>query len=173
MGGRFSVYSATKAAIRSFARSWTLDLKQRWSASTPSALVRSTRPPASHLSLSGLVQNEQMSEQLRKKLVTTVPLGRMGSPDEVAVVDLSLWILLAFCLGKTLILSNANNNSWTCLQRVLCAERRHRTIRFFVTCVMTTSVLKIVTLKNTLDHGRNFDILASSLSWERFTRMWW
>ncbi|MGA9151163.1 MAG: SDR family oxidoreductase [Candidatus Nitrosopolaris sp.] len=33
-----------------------------------------------------LVQSEQQSEQLRKKLVTTVPLGRMGNPDEVAKV---------------------------------------------------------------------------------------
>jgi NAD(P)-dependent dehydrogenase (short-subunit alcohol dehydrogenase family) len=81
----FSVYSATKAAIRSFARSWTVDLKQRKirvNAISPGPIDT----PASRLSLRGLVQSEQMSEQLRKKLVTTVPLGRMGSPDEVAKV---------------------------------------------------------------------------------------
>jgi NAD(P)-dependent dehydrogenase (short-subunit alcohol dehydrogenase family) len=33
-----------------------------------------------------LVQSEQQSEQLKKNLVRTVPLGRMGSPDEVAKV---------------------------------------------------------------------------------------
>jgi NAD(P)-dependent dehydrogenase (short-subunit alcohol dehydrogenase family) len=73
----FSVYSATKAAIRSFARSWTVDLKQRKirvNAISPGPIDT----PASRLSLRGLVQSEQMSEQLRKKLVTTVPLGRMG-----------------------------------------------------------------------------------------------
>jgi len=81
----FSVYSASKAAIRSFARSWTVDLKQRRirvNAISPGPIDT----PASRLSLSGLVQSEQQSQQLRKKLVSTVPLGRMGSPDEVAKV---------------------------------------------------------------------------------------
>ena len=81
----FSVYSATKAAVRSFARSWTVDLKQR------KIRVNAISPGpidtlASRLSLRALVQNEQRGEQLRKKLVTTVPLGRMGSPDEIAKV---------------------------------------------------------------------------------------
>ena len=81
----FSVYNATKAAIRSFARTWTVDLKQRKirvNAISPGPIDT----PASRLSLSGLVQSEQQSEQLRKSLVSTVPLGRMGSPDEVAKV---------------------------------------------------------------------------------------
>ena len=58
---------------------------------------------------------------------------------------------------KTLFVWSANNKSWTCLQRVLLAVRRHRIIRFFVICVTTTSVLKIVIFKNILDHGRNID----------------
>jgi NAD(P)-dependent dehydrogenase (short-subunit alcohol dehydrogenase family) len=33
-----------------------------------------------------LVQSEQQSEQLKKNLVNNVPLGRMGSPDEVAKI---------------------------------------------------------------------------------------
>ncbi|MGA9154287.1 MAG: SDR family oxidoreductase, partial [Candidatus Nitrosopolaris sp.] len=81
----FSVYSATKAAIRSFARSWAVDLKQRKirvNAISPGPIDT----PASRLSLSGLVQSEQQSQQLRKKLVSIVPLGRMGIPDEVAKV---------------------------------------------------------------------------------------
>jgi NAD(P)-dependent dehydrogenase (short-subunit alcohol dehydrogenase family) len=81
----FSVYNATKAAIRSFARTWTVDLKQRKirvNAISPGPIDT----PASRLSLSGLVQSEQQSEQLRKSLVSTVPLGRMGGPDEVAKV---------------------------------------------------------------------------------------
>jgi NAD(P)-dependent dehydrogenase (short-subunit alcohol dehydrogenase family) len=81
----FSVYNATKAAIRSFARSWTADLKQRKirvNAISPGPIDT----PASRLSLSGLVQSEQQSEQLKRNLVSTVPLGRMGSPDEVAKV---------------------------------------------------------------------------------------
>jgi NAD(P)-dependent dehydrogenase (short-subunit alcohol dehydrogenase family) len=81
----FSVYNATKAAIRSFARTWTVDLKQRKirvNAISPGSIDT----PASRLSLSGLVQSEQLSEQLKKNLMSTVPLGRIGSPDEVAKV---------------------------------------------------------------------------------------
>jgi NAD(P)-dependent dehydrogenase (short-subunit alcohol dehydrogenase family) len=81
----FSVYSATKAAIRSFARSWAVDLKLRKirvNAISPGPIDT----PASRQSLSGLVQSEQQTEQLRKRLVSNVPLGRMGSPDEVAKV---------------------------------------------------------------------------------------
>jgi len=81
----FSVYNATKAAIRSFARTWTVDLKQRKirvNAISPGPIDT----PASRLSLHGLVQSEQLSEQLKKNLASTVPLGRMGSPDEVAKV---------------------------------------------------------------------------------------
>jgi NAD(P)-dependent dehydrogenase (short-subunit alcohol dehydrogenase family) len=81
----FSIYNATKAAIRSFARTWTVDLKKRKirvNAISPGPIDT----PASRLSLSGLVQSEQQSEQLKKNLVSTVPLGRMGTPDEVAKV---------------------------------------------------------------------------------------
>jgi NAD(P)-dependent dehydrogenase (short-subunit alcohol dehydrogenase family) len=42
--------------------------------------------PSSRLSLSGLVQSEQQSEQLMRNVMRTVPLGRIGSPDEVAKV---------------------------------------------------------------------------------------
>ena len=77
----FSVYSATKAAIRSFARTWTVDLKQR------KIRVNAISPgPIDTPGLSGLIQNQQKSEQLKKNLVSTVPMGRMGSPDEVAKV---------------------------------------------------------------------------------------
>jgi NAD(P)-dependent dehydrogenase (short-subunit alcohol dehydrogenase family) len=79
----FSVYSATKAAIRSLARTWTADLKKRKirvNAITPGSIDT----PASRLSLSGLMRSEQQSEQLKKNLVSTVPLGRMGNPDEIA-----------------------------------------------------------------------------------------
>jgi hypothetical protein len=65
------------------------------------------------------------------------------------------------CVEKTLFLSNANNNPWTCLQRVPAAVRRLRTIRFFVICVTTTSVLKIVIWRSIRDHGRNIDLHSS------------
>jgi NAD(P)-dependent dehydrogenase (short-subunit alcohol dehydrogenase family) len=75
----FSVYSATKAAIRSFARSWTIDLKQR------NIRVNAISPgPIDTPGLRGLIQSQQQGEQLKEYLVNTVPLGRMGSPEEVA-----------------------------------------------------------------------------------------
>ncbi len=68
-----SVYSATKAAIRSFARTWIADLKQR------KIRVNAISPDPIDTPML-----RQLSEQLKKNLVSIVPLGRMGSPDEVA-----------------------------------------------------------------------------------------
>jgi NAD(P)-dependent dehydrogenase (short-subunit alcohol dehydrogenase family) len=77
----FSVYSATKAAIRSFARSWTVDLKQR------NIRVNAISPgPIDTPGLRGLLQSQPQGEQLKNFLLSTVPQGRMGSPEEVAKV---------------------------------------------------------------------------------------
>jgi NAD(P)-dependent dehydrogenase (short-subunit alcohol dehydrogenase family) len=74
-----SVYSATKAAIRSFARSWTVDLKYR------KIRVNAVSPgPIDTPMTSSMVQTEEQGEQLKTTLLSTVPLGRMGGPDEVA-----------------------------------------------------------------------------------------
>lgn len=74
-----SVYSATKAAIRSFARTWTADLRHR------KIRVNAISPgPIDTPIFSNLLQNEEQSEQFKKNIVNTVPMGRMGSPDEVA-----------------------------------------------------------------------------------------
>src|SRR6187200_1244302 len=74
-----NVYSATKAAIRSFARSWTVELKQR------KIRVNAISPgPIDTPMTSSMVQSEELGEQLNTNLVSAVPLGRMGSPDEVA-----------------------------------------------------------------------------------------
>jgi NAD(P)-dependent dehydrogenase (short-subunit alcohol dehydrogenase family) len=71
-----SVYNATKAAIRSFARSWTVDLKHR------KIRVNAISPgPTDTPGLSHLFEN---AEQVKTTLLSTIPLGRMGSPDEVA-----------------------------------------------------------------------------------------
>jgi NAD(P)-dependent dehydrogenase (short-subunit alcohol dehydrogenase family) len=76
----FSVYSATKAAVRSFARTWTTDLKDR------KIRVNVISPgPIETPALSGLVQNDaQQTEELKQSLIAGVPLGRMGTPDEIA-----------------------------------------------------------------------------------------
>ncbi len=75
----FSVYSATKAAVRSFARSWTLDLKDR------NIRVNVVSPgPIETPALDGLGSSEAERKQFKDRIVSTVPLGRIGQPDEIA-----------------------------------------------------------------------------------------
>lgn len=75
----FSVYGASKAAVRSFARSWTVDLKGR------NIRVNAISPgPIDTPGLTGLAQNEEQARQIKASLVAAIPLGRMGNPDEVA-----------------------------------------------------------------------------------------
>jgi NAD(P)-dependent dehydrogenase (short-subunit alcohol dehydrogenase family) len=74
-----TVYSATKAAIRSFARTWTIDLKHR------KIRVNAISPgPIDTPIFSSAIQSEEQIEQIKSSLVASVPMGRMGSPDEVA-----------------------------------------------------------------------------------------
>ena len=75
----FSVYGASKAAVRSFARTWTVDLRDR------KIRVNAISPgQIDSPALNDLMENEEQSSQLKKDLVSTVPLRRMGTPDEVA-----------------------------------------------------------------------------------------
>jgi NAD(P)-dependent dehydrogenase (short-subunit alcohol dehydrogenase family) len=79
-----SVYGATKAAVRSFARSWTVDLKHR------KIRVNAISPgPIDTPMTRSMVQGES-GEQLKKNLLSTMPLGRMGYPDEIAKAVLFL-----------------------------------------------------------------------------------
>jgi len=74
-----SVYSATKAAVRSFARTWTTDLKER------RIRVNAISPGAIDTpGLSDLLASAQAGEQRKNMISTTVPLGRFGTPDEIA-----------------------------------------------------------------------------------------
>jgi len=80
-----SVYSGTKAAIRSFARTWTVELKHR------KIRVNAISPgPIDTPMTSSMVKSEELGEQLKTNLVNAVPLGRMGNPDEVAKAILFL-----------------------------------------------------------------------------------
>lgn len=75
----FGVYSATKAAVRSFARTWTNELKDR------QIRVNVVSPgPIDTPGVTGLAGNEEQAKQLRESLASQVPLGRMGHPDEIA-----------------------------------------------------------------------------------------
>jgi NAD(P)-dependent dehydrogenase (short-subunit alcohol dehydrogenase family) len=74
-----SVYSATKAAVRSFARTWTTDLKDR------RIRVNAVSPGSIDTpGLSDLLASSEVGEQRKKMIATTVPLGRFGTPDEIA-----------------------------------------------------------------------------------------
>lgn len=73
----FSVYSASKAAVRNFARSWALDLKDR------GIRVNAISPgPVRTPGLGGLVPDEAR-QGLFDFLASQVPLGRLGEPGEI------------------------------------------------------------------------------------------
>jgi NAD(P)-dependent dehydrogenase (short-subunit alcohol dehydrogenase family) len=79
------VYGASKAAIRSFARSWVLDLKGsgiRVNVLAPGA----TSTPGLH----GLTGDGDQDRQFTEMLIAQTPLGRLGRPDEIAAVALFL-----------------------------------------------------------------------------------
>jgi NAD(P)-dependent dehydrogenase (short-subunit alcohol dehydrogenase family) len=80
-----SVYSATKAAVRSFARTWTTDLKDR------RIRVNAISPgPIDTPGLSELLASSETGQERKKMISTTVPLGRFGAPDEIAKAVLFL-----------------------------------------------------------------------------------
>ncbi|MCW3797602.1 SDR family oxidoreductase [Sphingomonas sp. BN140010] len=82
----FSVYGASKAAIRSFARTWTLDLKAR------SIRVNVLSPgPTATPGLLGLAGDDAAAQQqLLAEIASQVPLGRVADPDEIASAALFL-----------------------------------------------------------------------------------
>jgi NAD(P)-dependent dehydrogenase (short-subunit alcohol dehydrogenase family) len=74
-----SVYSASKAAVRSFARTWTTDLKDR------RIRVNAVSPGSTDTpGLSDLLASSETGEQRKKMISTMVPLGRFGTPEEIA-----------------------------------------------------------------------------------------
>jgi hypothetical protein len=82
----FSVYGASKAAIRSFARHWTLDLKAR------KIRVNVLSPgPTKTPGLVGLAGDDAQAQQgLLDQFAAGLPLGRVADPDEIAGVALFL-----------------------------------------------------------------------------------
>ena len=77
--GANSVYAATKAVARSFARTWTTDLKER------RIRVNALSPGSIDTpGLNGLLASSPAGEQRRKMIGAVTPLGRLGRPDEIA-----------------------------------------------------------------------------------------
>ena len=76
----FSVYAATKAALRSFARTWAVDLKGkniRVNVVSPGTVVT----PAYKNELG---MNDEEIKAFEAQAALTTPLGRSGTPDEIA-----------------------------------------------------------------------------------------
>jgi NAD(P)-dependent dehydrogenase (short-subunit alcohol dehydrogenase family) len=74
----FSVYSASKAAVRNFARTWALDLKDRH------IRVNTLSPgPTRTPGLLGLMPNEEAQQGFLQYMASQVPLGRVGEPEEI------------------------------------------------------------------------------------------
>ena len=75
----FSVYSATKAAVRSFARTWSVDLKDR------RIRVNAVSPgPISTPAVDTLAGGREQGVQFKANMAANVPMGRVGEPDEIA-----------------------------------------------------------------------------------------
>ena len=73
-----SVYSATKAAVRSFARTWANDLRSR--------RIRVNVLSPGHIDtpiLESLQQGDALTK-MKNEMENNVPLGRSGQPDEIA-----------------------------------------------------------------------------------------
>ncbi len=75
----FSVYSASKAAVRSFARTWSTDLKGRIRVNVVSPGIIPTPAYSNVLGMS-----QEQIDHFTATGTANIPLGRPGSPDEIA-----------------------------------------------------------------------------------------
>ena len=75
----FTAYAASKAAVRSFARGWTMELKDR------KIRVNSMSPgPIETPALEKAGLTAEQAEQAAAQFASQVPLGRRGKPEEIA-----------------------------------------------------------------------------------------
>ena len=75
----FSVYSATKAAVRNFARSWVLDLKDR------RIRVNVVSPGATETAgLDALFGGGQQAAGAKESFLGRIPANRIGQPEDIA-----------------------------------------------------------------------------------------
>jgi NAD(P)-dependent dehydrogenase (short-subunit alcohol dehydrogenase family) len=80
-----SVYAASKAAVRSLARSWTTDLKDR------KIRVNALSPGYTETSIfETLDWKREQFEAIKKEITSTIPFGRWGQPEEIAKAALFL-----------------------------------------------------------------------------------
>ena len=81
----YGTYAATKAALRSFVRTWTTEFASRGIR----ANVISPGPIETPL-LEGQLPNKEANDTLLQRITALVPLGRIGRPEEVATAALFL-----------------------------------------------------------------------------------
>ncbi|MDR3614768.1 MAG: glucose 1-dehydrogenase [Candidatus Obscuribacterales bacterium] len=80
-----STYSGTKAALRAFVRTWTMELKDRHIRSNVLSPGATDTPI-----IDGLFGSKEAAEVGKKQFVAATPLGRMGRPEEIASAALFL-----------------------------------------------------------------------------------
>jgi NAD(P)-dependent dehydrogenase (short-subunit alcohol dehydrogenase family) len=81
----YTAYSASKAAVRSFARTWTLELKDR------GIRVNTLSPgPVDTPIIDSQFETREEADKLRETFSQAIPLGRMGRPEELAAAALFL-----------------------------------------------------------------------------------
>ena len=76
----YSVYSASKAALRSFARTWLNELKDRWIRVNVLSPGQTATP----------IQDQRCDAEKKRQLESLIPRGKMGRPEEIATVALFL-----------------------------------------------------------------------------------
>jgi NAD(P)-dependent dehydrogenase (short-subunit alcohol dehydrogenase family) len=81
-GPGHAVYNATKAAVRSLARTLTSELRSRY--------IRANAVSPGPTDTAGFAQFTGGSEEIERQVVAMIPVGRVGRPDEIAAAVLFL-----------------------------------------------------------------------------------
>jgi NAD(P)-dependent dehydrogenase (short-subunit alcohol dehydrogenase family) len=94
----YTTYSAAKAALRSYARTWTKELKDR------GIRVNNLSPgPIDTPIMDSQADSKEDADAIRAAFASVIPLGRMGRPEEVAAAALFLASdESSFCAGMDL-----------------------------------------------------------------------
>jgi len=81
----YATYSATKAALRSFARTWTAEFKDR------GIRVNNLSPgPIDTPIIDSHAETKEGADAIRASFAANIPLARLGRPEEVAAAALFL-----------------------------------------------------------------------------------
>ncbi|MFI9273111.1 SDR family NAD(P)-dependent oxidoreductase [Kitasatospora sp. NPDC052896] len=95
---KYTTYNATKAAVRSYARTWTKELGDR------GIRVNTLSPgPIDTPIMDSQADSKEAADAIREAFASAIPLGRMGRPEEVAAAALFLASdESSFCAGMDL-----------------------------------------------------------------------